>query len=248
MKKLLTIAVASIAVAAAADGSYSPSIGVTSISLSQKNNVIPVQFNSLADSGNVKAGNLVCTNNIPLNSHLYVYDNGYTAWELSASGWNPLNVVSSGDGISYSGNADEKSLPAGSAIWLSFPETPGSAINVSFYGKVATSTNTTIAAGTSSDPVSTLVCNPTGATVAGGTLVAKLASGVGPVKGDKITLVGGSSYSGYYSYSKSGNWKFVTTDGNGVTTATLQDPELPNLEANQGFWYQRHGAALSIGW
>ena len=248
MKKLLTIAVASIVVAAAADGSYSPSIGVTSVPLLQKNNVIPVQFTSLKESGAVKVADLVCTNNIPLSSHLYVYDGGYTAWVLQATGWVPTATVSSAYGIDAGAGASTKDLPAGSAIWLSFPETPGSAINVSFYGKVATSTNTTIVAGTISDPVSTLVCNPTGATVAGGTLVTKLVSGVEPVKGDKITLVGGSSYSGYYSYSKSGYWMFVTTDGDGVTTATLQDPELPDLAANQGFWYQRRGAAGSIGW
>lgn len=252
MKKLLTIAIASIAVAAAADNTYSPSIGVTSISLSQKNNVIPVQFNSLATSGNVTAGELVCTNNIPLNSHLYVYkDGGYTAWELQPSGWVGLSVASTADGISYSGNANEKDLPAGSAIWLSFNAAPVSAIDVSFYGKVATSTNTTIVAGAVSAPVCTLVCNPTGATVAGATLVSKIASGISPVKGDKITLVGGSSFDGYYSYSAtSGKWKYVTTDSEGKTSATVATPELPDLGPNQGFWYQRSkgAAAGTIEW
>ena len=43
MKKILTIAVASLAIAAVAD-SYSPQIGVTKLSLSNKNNLLPVQF------------------------------------------------------------------------------------------------------------------------------------------------------------------------------------------------------------
>ena len=233
MKKLLTIAIASIAVAAAA-GTYSPSIGVTSISLSQKNNVIPVQFNSLATSGNVTAGELVCTNNIPLTSHLYVYDsaNGYTAWELQESGWVGLNVASTkADDITYSGNASNKVLSAGSAIWLSFPAAQDPAINVSFYGKVATSTNTTIAAGTESAPVSTLVCNPTGAVISSADLKTKLAEF--RAAKDKIIPLN-AEFGGYYSYSaKDSIWKKVT----GATASETE--ELPNIPVNGGFWYVR---------
>lgn len=238
MKKILTIAVASIAVAAAAD-TYSPSIGVTSISLSQKNNVIPVQFNSLATSGNVTANELVCTNNIPLESHLYVYDNGYTAWKLESTGWVAANTVSTSEGITISPGAAEKSLSAGSAIWLSFPETPGSAINVSFYGKVAASTNTTIAAGTDSAPVSTLVCNPTGATISGSDLAAKL-SFVQPK--DKIIPLN-STFGGYYSYSsKYSCWKKVIG-----TTVDKESVGLPDVEANGGFWYVREKGNTTDG-
>ena len=227
MKKLLTIAVASIAVAAAADNAYSPSIGVTSIGLSQKNNVIPVQFNSLATSGNVTAGELVCTNNIPPSSHLYVYDDGWTAWELQASGWAPVTTVTA-DGITGGSGADTKYLPAGSAIWLSFPNTPDPAINVSFYGKVATSTNTTITAGTESAAVSTLVCNPTGTTIIGTALTTKLSTIVEPK--DKIIPLD-ATFDGYYSYSnKDKVWKKVVG-------ATSTEADLPDVGANSGFWY-----------
>ena len=134
MKKLLTIAVASIAVAAAAD-SYSPSIGVTSISLSQKNNVIPVQFNSLANNGSVTAGELVCTNNIPPSSHLYVYDGGWTAWELQASGWAPVTAVTA-DGITGGSGADTKELPAGSAQYrLDFGSFPHGVFQINLLTK-----------------------------------------------------------------------------------------------------------------
>lgn len=242
MKKLLTIAVASIAVAAAADGSYSPSIGVTSISLSQKNNVIPVQFTSLKESGAVKVADLVCTNNIPLSSHLYVYDGGYTAWELQATGWVPTATVSSTDGINAGAGASTKDLPAGSAIWLSFHETPDSAINVSFYGKVATSTNTTITAGTKEpkNPVSTLVCNPTGGDISGEALVEMLTSPkFSPVANDKIRF-DNSTNGEYYIF-------------NGTTWGKLNDnyqfvEGLPTLYANKGFWYVSLGGAGNISW
>jgi len=245
MKKILTIAAASIAVAAIAD-SFSPDIGVTTLSLSLKNNVIPVQFNSLADSGSVKAGDLVCTNNIPLNSYLFVYNDGsYTAWQLVESGWNPLDVASGtaeAAGITYSGNANSVSLPAGSAIWLSFPAAQSPAKLVSFYGKVATSTNTTITAGTKQpkNPVSTLVCNPTGGDISGEALVEMLTSPkFVPVANDKIRF-DNSTNGEYYIFNGTkwgrlnGNYEFV--EG------------LPTLYANKGFWYVSLGGAGTISW
>ena len=239
MKKLFTIAVASIAVAAAAD-TYSPSIGVTSIGLSQKNNVIPVQFNSLATSGNVTAGELVCTNNIPPSSHLYVYVNGWTAWELQASGWAPVTTVTA-DGITGGSGADTKLLPAGSAIWLSFHDTPDSAINVSFYGKVAATTNTTIAAGTkepTKSAVSTLVCNPTGKEISGELLANKLAA-LNPAVGDKIKF-DEQDFTGYYSFNGT-TWGKI--DGNYPIVTGL-----PALPANKGFWYVSLGGSGTISW
>lgn len=243
MKKILTIAVASIAVAAAAD-TYSPSIGVTSISLSQKNNVIPVQFTSLKESGAVKVADLVCTNNIPLSSHLYVYDGGYTAWVLQATGWVPTATVSSTEGIDAGAGADTKSLPAGSAIWLSFPAIPGEAINVSFYGKVATSTNTTIVAGSKTgstkNPVSTLVCNPTGGEITGDALVKMLTSPkFEPVANDKIRF-DNSTNGEYYIFDGT---KWGKLDGNYDFVEGL-----PKLDANKGFWYVSLGGQGTISW
>ena len=235
MKKLLTIAVASIAVAAAADDSYSPSIGVTSISLSQKNNVIPVQFNSLATSGSVTAGELVCTNNIPPSSHLYVYDNGWTAWELQASGWAPVTTVTA-DGITGGSGADTKSLPAGSAIWLSFPAAPVTAINVSFYGKVAASITTTVAVGTSDAPKSTLICNPTSSSVA---LAGKVSS-LSLAKGDTIQPLG-ATFSGNYVYSGS-SWTKIE-EGKITQNATL-----PSLDQYTGCWFVSKGGSGKITW
>ena len=210
MKKILPVAIASLALSAVA-ADFSPSIGVSCIDMSSKNNLIPVQFTSLGEDGNISAGALVCTNNIPAGSHLYVYNtNGtYKAWLLEPSGWSPLSVEGTADGISYSGfsgDSDEQKLATGTAIWLSFPEKPssGSPITIAVYGKVATSsTNTTIVAGTKANPVSTLVCNMTGTTKS----VNSLLENVTCKTGDQIKLIT-DTYQGEYSYSENKEtWK-----------------------------------------
>lgn len=231
MKKILTIAVASLAVAAIADTTFSPNIGVTTLSLSLKNNVIPVQFKSLETADdNVTAGALVCTNNIDVGSHLYVYQNGtYTAWTLTATGWAPLDVVTKADGITAGVPADGQTLSTGTAIWLSFPTKPGSAKLVSVYGRVATATATMI-----TENASTLVCNMTGDSKSFGTLL----TGVTPKTGDKIRFVT-DTYEGEFSYSeKNSAWKNFKTGDTG----------LPALAPYQGFWYLSNGGSGTITW
>jgi len=241
MKKILSIAVASFAVAAVA-ADFSPQIGVTSISLSQKNNIIPVQFASLGSGGPIAAGELVCTNNIPLQSHLYVYDaaSGYTAWELQQSGWVGLDIVSSTtmDGIPIpSGDANGKTIAAGSAIWLSFNAVPAEPCQIAVYGKVAASTNVTITAGSKDNPMSYLVCNPTGSPVALGDKV----SGLTFAKGDTITPLGGDTFAGNYIYTGSA-WVHVTDAG------MASDVTLPTIPAYKGFWFVSKGGSGTIAW
>ena len=244
MKKILTIAVASIAVAAIADP-FSPEVGVTTLSLTQKNNIIPVQFTSLADGGNVTADALVCTNNIPLNSHLFVYDanSGYTAWELGQNGWSGMDVSGGGsasiEGITYSGGADEKTLSAGSAIWLSFPElskpTSGSPVLVSVYGKVATSTNVTIVAGKSN-----LLCNPTASAKSLDTVL----SGKTLSNGDTIQLIEETFSANYVYLSTESSWYKIEP---GRTPAKVDS--LPALGQYQGVWYKSNGSSnIEITW
>ena len=203
MKKILTIAVASLAVAAIAD-TFSPQIGVTTLELSQKNNIIPVQFTSLAGAGNVTADALVCTNNIPDGSYLYVFtDNSYKAWYLLAgTGWVAPDVVTEGKVPGELGaeipSASGVTLNAGSAIWLSFPTAASHSVSV--YGKVATSTNVTITAGKSN-----LICNPKSTSAE-----LHFSSGFNYTIGDKITVVGSTDlFSGYFLYTTAG-WKKVT--------------------------------------
>ena len=240
MKKFITIAVASIAVASVAE-SFSPQIGVTTLTLTSKNNIIPVQFESLVAGtadGKVTADALVCTNNIPLASHLYIYqNNAYTAWTLENSGWYPRDISSTeDDGVDKPGvPADGQVLSVGSAIWLSLngPATG----DVSFYGKVASSTNSTIVAGKCN-----LLANPTGGSV---DIIAKL-KGKSVAAGDVIRLVGSAeqiSWSG-----KNNNWgKFDPNANNGVGgIATVNSLE---VSPYQGFWYYSNGSGnITINW
>lgn len=238
MKKVLSIAVASLAVAAVA--AFSPDIGVTTLSLSAKNNVIPVQYTSLASDGEVTADALVCTNNIPLNSHLYIYaGTTYTAWTLTENGWEALDISSTSDGITTGGSAAGQLLPTGSGIWLSLSSAPKQAVLVSVYGKVASGIKSTISAGTPASPVSTLVCNPNGSLVSAETFASKLSSlTVPPVKGDKIQLIK-PTFDGYYIYNGSA-WKKVS--GTTITDG------LDGLDAYQGFWYVSKGGTGTITW
>ncbi len=235
MKKLLTIAIASASVAAVAS-TFSPTIGVNTLSLSKKNNIIPVQFTSLesAEGTAVKASALVCTNNIPVGSHLYVFQNGsYSGWELQSTGWAPQTEISTADGISPGTPASSQTLATGTAIWLSFAEAPKSAVSVAFYGQVATTTNSTIEAGAAN-----LICNPTSASV---NLVSKLSS-LTLVKGDKILPVG-DDFSGYYVYSGSA-WSKV--EPGKVPTSGIAEI---SLSANQGVWfYSKSGSSRVINW
>ena len=230
MKKILTIAVASLAIAAVAD-SYSPEIGVTTLSLSLKNNILPVRFTSLAGSGSVTADALVCTNNIPLSSYLLAYvGGGYSAWILTASGWSPVGI-SKIDGVNVTPGAENTELAVGSAIWLSFSAKPASAINVSVYGKVTSDTSVAITAGAKN-----LVCNPTT-----GSKVPTLGGDGFPAKKDKVVVITDTN-SGEYVYTGT---KWLHRDTSGKVT----DSELPTIPAHGGFWYISNGGVSgTISW
>ena len=233
MKKILTIAVASLAIAAVAD-TYSPQIGVTTLDFTHKNNIIPVQFTSLAGSGNVAADALVCTNNIPLGSNLYIYqNNAYTAWTLGTDGWEARDIEgSAADGI-YSKPgipAGDQVLAVGSAIWLSL--NGSTSATVSFYGKVASSTNSTIEAGKCN-----LLANPTGGSV---DIIAKIGNNASA--GDVIRLVGSQEQiSRNKDATKWGKFNPMTGGVDEVTSLSVS--------SYQGFWYYSKGSAnITINW
>ena len=232
MKKILSIAVASLAIAAVADNTYSPQIGVTTLNLTQKNNIIPVQFTSLAGSGNVTADALVCTNNIPLGSHLYIYqNNSYTAWTLEESGWYPRDISSTeDDGVVAPGvPAGDQVLAVGSAIWLSLYGSTSA--TVSFYGKVVSSMSSTIEAGKCN-----LLANPTGESV---DIIAKIGNNASA--GDVIRLVG--SHEQISRNESNTKWgKFNPETGFIDEVASL------SVSSYQGFWYYSKGSAIIINW
>ena len=248
MKMLLSIAVASFAVAAVAEP-FSPAIGVTKITTSLKNTVIPVQFSSLTN-GNVTADSLVCTNGLPNGTCLYIFDGtsqSYSAWVLGNTGW--VGAQRAGvDGIDAAAAAEGQVLAVGSALWISLPE--AAETTFSLYGKVASVTNTTIVAGTKAEPKYNLVCNPTGAQMEYSTLIGKL-SALNPVKGDTASPLLGYFY-GNFVYDGT-QWKFVVNYQGSMQVLTMEefyavygaDEKFP---ARGAFWYVSKGGAGTISW
>ena len=248
MKKLLSIAVASVAVAALADP-FSPAIGVTQITTSLKNTVIPVQFSSLTN-GNVTADSLVCTNGLPNGTCLYIFDGtsqSYSAWVLGNTGW--VGAKRAGvDGIDAAAAAEGQVLAAGSALWISLPEAEETTF--SLYGKVASVTNTTIVGGTKAEPKYNLVCNPTGAQMEYSTLIDKL-SALNPVKGDTASPLIGEC-KGNFVYDGTA-WKFITNNEGSVVVLTMAEfyglfGEDEKFPARGAFWYVSKGGAGTISW
>ncbi len=129
MKKLLSIAMASLAVAAFADppaNTASPTIGVTAITVTQKNTIVAVPFKSLADGGNIAVTDLVATNNLSVGDWLYVFDGtSYSAWSLTAEGWVATASASTSGGVTDAvANDAKKYVAAPGAIWLVLKDAP----------------------------------------------------------------------------------------------------------------------------
>ena len=82
MKKLLSITVASLAFAAVADYA-APQIGVTTITATSKNTIIPVPFKALSDgTSGITVTDLVKTNGLPNNTWLLAYNGtNYSSWQ-----------------------------------------------------------------------------------------------------------------------------------------------------------------------
>lgn len=232
MKKLLSIAASALAFAAIAD-SYSPNIGVTAITPTQKNTIIPVKFESLA-GGAVKAKDLVCVTELPANTELYVFqNNSYTAWYVDEEGegdvkvksWQPLEAAST-SGPAGAPDAGQ-TLAASSAVWLIFPEVNNTVSipeTVYIYGQVLSSTKWTIEKGKSN-----LLCNTKDVAIDGAALNTAIADVL--TSKDKIIPVNGSTFDGEYVWNGT-MWKKMEADG----TITKNAP-LPSIPAGGAFWY-----------
>ena len=228
MKKLLSVSFASLAIAAVA-ADFSPSIGVKQFTSTEDNFLLPVKFDSLSQS-QISAKELVATNGLALGTALYVFQNdAYTSWILQPEGWTAAAKVSDTELAPTAPNPTQK-LAAGSAIWIT--DVKGKTFSI--YGKVITAKTSTIVRGKTN-----LLVNPTDETVSGEALASKLGAVVQAK--DRITPIG-NTFSGYYVYSGS-NWIHVGT--------TITNPAtLPDLAANQGFWYVSKGTgdAATINW
>ena len=223
MKKLLSMTVASLALAAVAD--YTPiTVSVDTFVPTSNNVIIPVPFSTIGSStGVVSVHDLVKAANLPDGTMLY-YFNGvstnYVAWMKQHSGeWAATGIsATSVNNVPMSPASETVNVSVGSALWLVFPgETDLSKQKVVFYGSPAAITNSTVKL----DQVN-LLSNPTKSAVA---LDGKLSFAT---KGDRIRLIG-PDFSGEYVKADSG-WK--QNAGAGYTPATL-----PSIAPYQGFWY-----------
>ncbi len=241
MKKLLAIAIASISVAVMAVDpvGYSPKVGVTEITATLQNTIVPVKFSSLVDATDIKAKDLVHPQGIPENTQLYVFvDNAYKAFLMSSGSWIALPSASTSGSVS----AAELNQVAvkGTALWLVFPTAPASGQKVYIYGQVIDSPTSTIAAGTPTVPKYNLICNPTDSEITGATLATKL-TGI-PAAKDKISPIG-ATFSGEYIYTGS-VWWYVNSSG----VITKENVVLPTIPAGGGFWYISKGGFGNINW
>lgn len=225
MKKLVFVAVASLAIAAVAD--YTPQqVGVTTFTPTTQNAIVPVAFKSLSDGTSaVSPKDLVKTTNLDDNTWLIAVINGaYSSWKLEGGEWIAAKYTSTLV-QNVSAGVDETTLTAGSAIWIIFPSTPK---QVTIYGAPATGVTSAIAAN-----AATLVGNP---------LQTEATISVTALAGDEIVIPTGDSTANRYVYrtNRKGDVSEWRLDG---ATATL-----PSIGVGQGFWYVRNGAATTLSW
>ncbi len=228
MKKLLTIAAATVACSAMA--AFSPSISVTQITTSLKNTILPVNVTSL-ESGNVKASDLVCTDGLDDGTQLYVFSgSGYKGFVLSGGAWTAVESTSTlAPGVTVEADSSVR-VASGSAVWLIFAETPSSQ-TVYVYGKLVSSPTCTVTANATN-----LICNPTGSAATPGTTSMKFATG------DKIVPIAAEN-AGEYVYNGSA-WKYRSATGV-ISDGTVALPSIPKYG---GFWYISKGGYGTISW
>lgn len=223
MKKLVFVAVASLAIAAVA---YTPQqVGVTTFTPTTQNAIVPVAFKSLSDGTSaVSPKDLVKTTNLDENTWLIAVINGaYSSWKLQGGEWISAKYTSTLV-QNVSAGVGETTLTAGSAIWIIFPNTPK---QVTIYGAPATGVTSEIAAN-----AATLVGNP---------LQTEATISVNALAGDEIVIPTGSTANRYvYRTNRKGDVSEWRLDG---ATATL-----PSIGVGQGFWYVRNGAATTLSW
>lgn len=234
MKKLLSIAFASLAVAAMAEGEtqFSPVIGVTKITTTNKLTIISVPFASLNGGGNISVKDLVSGKGLPNNTWAYVFaDNAYTAWQYTTSGGWVGAMGGSNLGVETPAAATEsQTIASPGAIWIQLPDAPSTSQDIYIIGNFDTPpTSQTLIAG------SNLVANPL---QSGGKIAIETA-----VSGDQIVIPNDVSPETFLCRTKSGHPVWVQ-DG---AIVDLTNKVIP---AGQGFWYIRKAGAANatISW
>lgn len=233
MKKLLSVSVASLAFASVA--AYTPvSVGVTEITPTSVNTIVPAPYQSLADGEAIAVQDLVKAANLPDGTMLYYYNgSAFNAWikgtGSDAGKWIGSSITSK-DGISVSPGSSTVKLAVGSALWVILPEAPKTE-KIYIYGKPSEVTSTIVAAGSTA-----LVANPK--------QVSATPSIENPANGDVVGFPDGATYT--YNSTKA---KWGSRVKNGTSLPTWQDFSFTALPFGSGFWYTSKGSAnVTINW
>ena len=237
MKKLLSVSIAALAFAAVAE--YRPiTVGVTTITPTTQNTIIPVPYTSIGSSEKVSVHDLVKAANLPTDTMLYYFDGtNYKAWKKNLSGaWTTPGVAATIGSATVTAGSDEINVSVGAALWVAFPDdTELDKQSIVVYGSPAAVTNSTIVANKIN-----LLANPTTAIVSGSALAGKLSPDV------KDTIIPIGSVVGTYVYGgDTYGWVYTEPGKRPVTKASL-----PSIGQYQGFWYisKTVGANKTIAW
>jgi len=225
MKKLLSLSLASLAFAAVAD----ITVGVTAISTTTKNTIVPVPYSKIGTSEEIAPKELVKAANLPTGTMLYVFNGtSYYAWENDGNGaWIVPDTVSTPvAGVNVSATVDSFTLNKGSALWVVLPDADNYSQTIYVYGNGAsTATTSTVSAG------NCLVANP---------LQTAASFTVDNAKsGDIITIPSDSGAPTLFRYNGT-TWR---TFGPGIAPANAS----LSMAAGQGFWYSAQGN-VTINW
>lgn len=232
MKKLLSVSIATLALAAVAD--YSPiTVGVTAISTTSKNTIVAVPYSAIGTTDPIAPKDLVKAANLPEGTMLYVFNGTlYYAWRQAGNGaWEVPDTVSTDtnkvSGVSVTTTAESVTLNKGSALWVVLPKADTYSATIYVYGEGSSpATTSTVSAGNS------LVANP---------LQSPASFTVsGAMVGDIITIPNDSGDPTLYRYNGT-TWR---TFGPGVSPA---DATL-SIGAGHGFWYSAIGSSVTINW
>ena len=236
MKKLLSIVVAAFSLVAMAEYT-AVQVGVTDITTSATNTIVPVAFKSLATGGNIAAKDLVKTTGLKAGTWLLAYTgsgSSFNSWTLKTDGgdWEGTAIATI-EGISATAGSDSVLLNAGSAVWIILPGEPPETTHIYVYGAYAADVQSTITAGSTA-----LVANPKQANAT--------PSIANPDNGDVIGIVGSSTVA-TYTYKAGSGWGYYAKNGTSLPTWTSYT--LPSLPIGGGFWYTSKGSRnVTISW
>ncbi len=231
MKKLLSMTVASLALAVVADSTYSPiTVKVDTFVPASANVIIPVPFSTIGSTeGSVSVHDLVKAANLPDDTMLYYFNGAstnYLAWIKLGSAWTISGIsATSINNVPMSPGSETVNVSVGSALWLVFPAgTDLSKQKVVFYGGTPATTTSTVNLSQIN-----LLSNPTKSTVTGATLESKLEFAQ---KGDRIRLITADFSGEYVKYVNDDESYWMQNTGTGYVKV-----QLPSIASYQGFWY-----------